>query len=122
MTPGIIGIPLDGSRGTARVADSDGGRLDGDSNVDHAVGPMQFLPTTWDRFGADADGDGIADPQNLYDAARAAGALLRHSAHGLGDEQNLSRALLAYNRSDEYGRLVGERIAGYDGLSLAPGL
>ena len=34
---------------------------------------MQFIPSTWSRYAADGNGDGVADPQNLYDAAHAAG-------------------------------------------------
>src|SRR5690606_33120329 len=44
----VIGIPLDGTRGTAAIRDTDGGRLDGDPEWDRAVGPMQFIPTTWE--------------------------------------------------------------------------
>ena len=57
--PGIIGIPLDGTNGTARITDSDGGALDGDSVFDRAVGPMQFIPGTWQAVAVDADGDGV---------------------------------------------------------------
>jgi len=56
--PGIIGIPLDGSRGTARITDTDGGSLDRDTVYDRAVGPMQFIPSTWRVVGVDA-GDGL---------------------------------------------------------------
>ena len=56
--PGIVGIALDGSRGTARITDTDGGRWDGDGRFDRAVGPMQFIPGTWRSVGVDADGDG----------------------------------------------------------------
>ena len=44
--PPIVGIALDGTRGTQEIRDTDGGRLDGDTVFDRAVGPMQFLPTT----------------------------------------------------------------------------
>ena len=40
----IIGIPLDGTRGTRLITDTDGGLLDGDTSYDRAVGPMQFIP------------------------------------------------------------------------------
>ena len=49
--PGIVGIALDGSRGTARITDTDGGRWDGDGRFDRAVGPMQFIPGTWRSVG-----------------------------------------------------------------------
>src|SRR5262249_18790176 len=62
----IVGVPLDGGRfGGGRVAaipDTDHGRLDGDTRWDRAVGPFQFLPATWARWGADGNGDGISSP------------------------------------------------------------
>ncbi|MGH3315327.1 MAG: lytic transglycosylase domain-containing protein, partial [Nocardioidaceae bacterium] len=42
--PGIYGLPLDGSGGTARILDTDGGAYDNDAVYDRAVGPMQFIP------------------------------------------------------------------------------
>ncbi|HEY1281297.1 MAG TPA: hypothetical protein VGF22_16590, partial [Acidimicrobiales bacterium] len=57
----IIGIPIG--------ADTDGGALDLDSGRDHAVGPMQFIPSTWRSSGADGDGNGTADPNNVFDEA-----------------------------------------------------
>src|SRR5690606_36110880 len=41
-----------------------------------AMGPMQFLPGTWSRYASDGDGDGEADPQNIYDATLAAARYL----------------------------------------------
>ncbi len=74
--PPIIGIPLNGTRGNARIPDTDGGRLDGDTVWDRAVGPFQFIPTSWKLFGRDGNGDGIADPQNYADGVHAAVAHL----------------------------------------------
>ena len=65
----IIGIALDGTNGTQRITDTDGGALDHDPVYDRAVGPMQVLPSAWRRYGLDGNGDGQRDPQNLYDAA-----------------------------------------------------
>ena len=80
--PGIVGIALDGSRGTARITDTDGGRWDGDGRFDRAVGPMQFIPGTWRSVGVDADGDGTTQPQDVDDAATATGVYL---CSGSGD-------------------------------------
>src|ERR1700716_510908 len=41
-----------------------------------AMGPMQFLPGTWARYAVDGDGDGIADPQNLFDSTLTAARYL----------------------------------------------
>jgi hypothetical protein len=67
-TPKIIGIPLDGP-GTALIRDTDHGRLDGDVVYDRAVGPMQFIPSTWAEFSVHANGDHVPDPFNIFDAA-----------------------------------------------------
>ena len=98
----IIGVPLDGD-GVALVRDTDEGRLDGDRAYDRAVGAMQFLPSTWRRWGADGDGDGDADPFSLPDAALAAGNYLCAAGGGdLRDPAPWSRAVLAYNASGTY--------------------
>ena len=108
----ILGIALDGTR-SAAVADTDGGALDGDPAWDRAVGPMQFIPGTWQRWARDGDGDGEADPQDLHDAALTAAAYLCATSRGLDEEAGARRALLAYNRSTPYGTTVLERAAGY---------
>ncbi len=104
--PLIVGVALDGSEGVQEIRDTDGGALDGDAVFDRAVGPMQFLPTTWARFGADGDGDGDADPHQLDDAARAAAAYLCDGGRVLATGGGWWDAVLAYNRSGEYARLV----------------
>lgn len=98
----IFGIPLDGTNGTALIADSDGGRLDGDPGIDRAVGPMQFIPQSWDYYGRDGDGDGATDPHNLYDAALAAGTLLCDAGGDLGTDGGRRTAYFSYNRSEAY--------------------
>ncbi len=105
--PTILGIPLDGRSGTARITDTDGGALDGDPVYDRAVGPMQFIPGTWKAFAVDGNGDGIADPHNLYDAAGATGRYLCSTSGGpVSIAENASRAVYAYNRSAEYNAQV----------------
>lgn len=103
VVPPIIGPALDGSGGTRAIPDTDDGRFDGDTTWDHAVGPMQFIPTTWRELGRDGNGDGVADPNNLYDAALTAAAHLCLREPGdYGDPAQLRRALIAYNSSQRY--------------------
>ena len=101
VAPRIIGPRLDGVGDVAEVLDSDGGRLDGDARYDHAVGPMQFLPSTWARGNADGDRDGISDPQDMDDAAYAAASYLCASG-SLKTQQALVRAVFRYNHSQVY--------------------
>jgi membrane-bound lytic murein transglycosylase B len=102
-TTPVIGPALDGSiPGTATVADTDGGALDGDPIWDHAVGAMQILPSTWRRWGQDANGDGVADPQDYADAALTAAVILCQPPADLRDPDALAAALHRYNDSDAY--------------------
>jgi membrane-bound lytic murein transglycosylase B len=116
----ILGIPLDGTR-SATIADTDGGALDDDPVWDRAVGPMQFIPSTWATAGRDGDGDGEADPHNMYDTALAAAGYLCRASGELDAEPGARVALMSYNRSTEYGDVVLERAAGYRSLGLLPG-
>ncbi|MEZ5340545.1 MAG: lytic transglycosylase domain-containing protein [Acidimicrobiales bacterium] len=102
VVPHILGIVLDGSRSSA-IRDTDGGALDGNTVWDRAVGPMQFIPSSWSIFRADGNGDGVADPHNLYDAAAAAGDHLCRRHSGLDNSEAFRTALLGYNRSQAYG-------------------
>ncbi|MGB7589182.1 MAG: lytic murein transglycosylase, partial [Solirubrobacterales bacterium] len=63
-----------------------------------AVGWMQFLPSTWETYGVDANGDGRRDPYNPVDAICAAANYLKASG-GAGDLYN---AILSYNHADWY--------------------
>jgi murein DD-endopeptidase MepM/ murein hydrolase activator NlpD len=63
-----------------------------------AVGWMQFMPSTWARWGVDANGDGIADPWNPQDAIYAAARYLAAS----GGSQDIARAVLSYNHAQWY--------------------
>ncbi len=99
----ILGPRLDGSlAGAAVIRDSDGGALDGDPAFDRAVGPMQFLPGTWKAYARDGNGDGVANPHNVFDAATTAGVYLCRNGGDLSVPANLARAILAYNHSDSY--------------------
>ena len=105
-TKPIRGIPLDGRPNVALIRDTDRGVLDGDTTYDRAVGPMQFIPSTWRSVGQDGNGDGNSDPNNIFDAAQGAGAYLCAGDANLVDTAGRARAVRRYNNADEYVRLV----------------
>jgi transglycosylase-like protein with SLT domain len=111
-SPHIIGLALDGVV-YDYIADTDGGRLDSDTRYDRAVGPMQFIPSTWAAYGIDGNGDGVTSPFNINDAALAAGRYLCAAGGDLQTAAGRSRAVLAYNHSDEYLALVLGTAAAY---------
>ncbi|QEU95045.1 lytic transglycosylase domain-containing protein [Streptomyces kanamyceticus] len=100
LTP-ILGPVLNGD-GFAKITDTDNGAYDGDTTHDRAVGPMQFIPSTWATSGRDGNNDGKKDPNNIYDAALAAGYYLCANDRDLAVETDLHQAILSYNRSTEY--------------------
>jgi membrane-bound lytic murein transglycosylase B len=63
-----------------------------------AVGWMQFMPSTWDMYGVDANGDGVADPYNPEDAIFAAASYLRAA----GMPADTYGAVFSYNHADWY--------------------
>ncbi len=101
-TPRIIGPALDGVRWDYIPAPPDGLQLDGDAVYAHALGPMQFIPSTWAGYGADANGDGVADVFNINDAALGAARYLCAAGGNLRTLAGQSAAVLAYNHSDQY--------------------
>ncbi|WP_047868965.1 murein transglycosylase [Nocardiopsis sp. RV163] len=100
-TVDIIGIPLDGTNRTRAIPDTDGGRYDGDTEWDRAIGPMQFIPHTWERWG-DSPSGGDPDPHNIDDAALAAARYLCAGERDLTVAAEWEAAILEYNQSDEY--------------------
>ncbi|MCT9088241.1 lytic transglycosylase domain-containing protein [Streptomyces sp. ASQP_92] len=100
LTP-ILGPVLNGA-GFANITDTDGGAYDGDKVHDRAVGPMQFIPSTWASSGRDGNGDGVKDPNNVYDASLAAGFYLCGGGRDLAVKADLDKAILSYNQSQEY--------------------
>ncbi|MEU7720698.1 lytic transglycosylase domain-containing protein [Streptomyces tibetensis] len=101
----ILGPELDGN-GFALIKDTDDGAYDGNSNYDQAVGPMQFIPSTWAWAGRDGNADGKKDPNNVYDAALAAAHYLCRNNWDLSQQGDLDRAILSYNNSRDYLNLV----------------
>ena len=97
----IIGPALNGN-GTALIRDTDHGYYDHDTVYDHAVGPMQFIPSTWARWGADGNSDGHRDPFNVYDAAGAAAGYLCAAGGDLRTVAGQTRAVFAYNHVPSY--------------------
>ncbi|MER5733035.1 lytic transglycosylase domain-containing protein [Streptomyces sp. NPDC002138] len=97
----IRGPRLDGN-GFASIKDTDKGAWDGDTEYDRAVGPLQFIPSTWQTWGADGNGDGNRDPNNIYDAALGAGLYLCAGDRNLSNPGDLDKAILSYNSSREY--------------------
>jgi murein DD-endopeptidase MepM/ murein hydrolase activator NlpD len=63
-----------------------------------AIGWMQFMPSTWERWGLDADGDGLANPWSPEDAIAAAARYLAAS----GGQADISRAVFSYNHAQWY--------------------
>jgi hypothetical protein len=116
----ILGPQLSGSDGFATVSDTDGGSLDTDPAWDRAVGPMQFLPGTWRTYAADGNGDGTADPNNVFDAALTAGRFLCSGGRDLSTADGVTAALLRYNASMEYVRDVLAAAAAYAGGLVLP--
>ncbi|HWJ66278.1 MAG TPA: lytic murein transglycosylase [Nocardioides sp.] len=105
-TPGIYGIPLNGKNNTKAISDTDAGVYDNDSQWDRAVGPMQFIPSTWQVVGVDADDDASRNPQDIDDAALAAAVYLCSGDGDLSTVAGQRDAVFRYNHSDAYVDLV----------------
>ncbi|PSK89954.1 NlpC/P60 family protein [Murinocardiopsis flavida] len=124
VSPPMIGPRLDGSGtggNTTPHYDTDSGKWDSDTAYDRAVGPNQHLPSGWDTFGADGNGDGTKDPHNAYDSAAASARELCLSAGEGGvdftDRDQLDTALFRYNRSRDY---VSDVLAEIDTFDVQP--
>ncbi|MFC0433653.1 lytic transglycosylase domain-containing protein [Kutzneria buriramensis] len=100
----ILGPVLDGSGGFAMVPDTDHGVWDGNTQWDRAVGPMQFIPQTWQQYAAvsNAKSFGSANPNNIYDSAYAAANYLCAGGGDMRDPAARSAAVYGYNHSDAY--------------------
>ncbi|MEV0701133.1 lytic murein transglycosylase [Saccharopolyspora sp. NPDC050389] len=102
----VLGPRLSGGPGIAAIPDTDAGRYDGDPVWDRAVGPMQFIPSTWNKFAVDGNDDGVASPHNIHDASLAAARYLCSGGGDLRNAQGLAAAVFRYNHSDSYVRTV----------------
>ena len=102
----ILGPVLSGGAGTASIRDTDRGALDGNAQWDRAVGPMQFIPSTWAMYAADGNGDGVKSPHNVYDASLAAANYLCGGGADLRTPRGLVEAVLKYNHSMDYVSVV----------------
>jgi membrane-bound lytic murein transglycosylase B len=91
----ILGPQLDGSLDTVAIADTDRGTLDSDLGWDRAVGPMQFIPTSWRVYGT-------GNPNNIYDSTIAAGRYLCAGGTDLSDPDQEVKAIYRYNHSVTY--------------------
>ena len=104
--PGIFGIALNGKNGTQAINDTDGGQLDKDPVFDRAVGPMQFIPSTWQVVKVDADSDDQRNPQDMDDAALATAVYLCSGKDNLSARTGQEAAVYRYNHSQDYVNLV----------------
>ena len=104
--PGIYGIALDGTNNTQRIVDTDAGQYDSDTKFDRAVGPMQFIPSTWSVVGVDGDNDGKRNPQDIDDAALASSVYLCSGDDDLSTDQGRRSSVYRYNHSNDYVDLV----------------
>jgi membrane-bound lytic murein transglycosylase B len=112
-TPGIYGLALNGKHDTAVIRDTDAGQFDDDAAYDRAVGPMQFIPSTWSVVGVDADGDAQRNPQDIDDAALATAVYLCSGNDDLATTQGQHAAVYRYNHSSAYVDLVLSIMAAY---------
>ena len=90
------GIPWEVLAAINKV-ETDFGRNLGPSSAG-AVGWMQFMPSTWARWGMDANGDGIADPNNPTDAIFSAARYLA----ACGGQMDIAGAVYCYNHASWY--------------------
>ena len=111
--PGIYGVALNGKNNTQDISDTDAGQYDNDTRHDRAVGPMQFIPSTWSVVGVDGDGDGTRNPQDIDDAALATAVYLCSGEDDLSAEKGQRASVYRYNHSNDYVDLVLEIMQAY---------
>ncbi len=99
----ILGPALDGVGPVAAIrATAESSRWHGDPDWDHAVGQLQFIPSTWDRWRSDGDGDGSSDPNDIDDAAWAAARYLCVDDRDLTTGTGWASGIFSYNHAQVY--------------------
>ncbi|HWD01867.1 MAG TPA: murein transglycosylase [Amycolatopsis sp.] len=100
--------------------DTGGGKVDGDREADHELGPLRFSTQVWLKYAQRADSDGKpADAQNLDDAAFTAARELCSGGDDLGTPEGWWRAMLFYNASVDYVQAVFSAADSYATASVA---
>lgn len=113
VSPPIRGVPLDGTNGNQEILATGTDPHRPNAKFDAAMGPFQFIPETWQRFGVDANGDGKADPDNIDDAAMTAARYLCVSGKDLTTAKGWEKAVMVYNQSRKYVLDVRDAAAAY---------
>ncbi|SFW68658.1 lytic transglycosylase domain-containing protein [Amycolatopsis australiensis] len=111
----ILGPVLNGAGAFAAIPDTDGGRYDGDPVWDRAVGPTQFIPSTWRGYASDGNGDGVSNPNNIYDETLATARYLCSGGLDLSTDAGQRLAVRRYNNSQSYVDTVMAWAAAYRG-------
>ncbi|WP_432846908.1 lytic transglycosylase domain-containing protein [Amycolatopsis sp. CA-161197] len=111
----ILGPVLDGSGPFAAIRDTDGGRYDGNALWDRAVGATQFIPSTWAGYASDGNGDGVSNPNNIYDETLATARYLCSGGLDLSSDAMQRVAVRRYNNSQSYVDTVMAYAAAYRG-------
>lgn len=111
----ILGPVLNGAGAFAAIPDTDGGKYDGDAQWDRAVGPTQFIPSTWRSYASDGNGDGVSNPNNIYDETLATARYLCSGGLDLSTDAGQRIAVRRYNNSQSYVDTVMAWAAAYCG-------
>ncbi|MGO9560797.1 MAG: lytic transglycosylase domain-containing protein [Acidimicrobiales bacterium] len=114
LTPPILGPLLDGADGLPAYPTPDHGILEHGGVWERAVGPMQFLPSTWLEYAQDGNGDHVKSPQNFWDAALTTAVFLCANGGDVASQRGFDNAVLSYNNSESYLSLVRDWVGYYE--------
>jgi membrane-bound lytic murein transglycosylase B len=112
VNPDIYGPILDGGD-TANIPDTDEGLIDGITQFDRAVGPMQLIPATWASWPSDGNGDAVPDPQNIADESIAAANSLCRASGGMSTPDGWRAGIASYNAGSAYLKAVASAAQRY---------